>query len=365
MKPSSLTRAVILAASLGLPMAALADTEAATAKMQAIMKGDVSQLPEATQKAIASVEASTKAEAEMNNVPQSVIDFSIEQSAKLRQQALQSYVKALPPKDQAFGAQVLLGDGSIGGGYGKFYFFVSRSMPVSLLKAYSLAALNTGGTLVMLGVRKGDTIKEYMDEVVEDFNNADGQVLGGIELNPNLFDMFDVKVVPSVVWSNRMNLDDIGSGCEDAPGAQAQKLTLQGPDDEPLVVDKPVCAKAKESTYFKISGALNINYVLERFKDAGAPAEVIQHYQDLLADQHGNVNDRNQAVQVTGNAITPIKGDLHIDSLPKHVLQHWQEELATKHVMRGPYGPVFSEDGKDDVIYRKELAEKVAHGLGL
>lgn len=363
---SSMTRAIALVISLSFPLGTLADASAGTARMEAIIKGETSQLPAKMQEATRTGQESANVEASLRNAPQSVIDFSLEQSKALHQKELEAYVKALPPRDQAIGAQVLLGNGADGGGLGKLYFFVSRAMPVSLLKAYSLAALNTGGTLVMLGVRKGDTIKEYMQEVVDDFNNADGQVLGGIELNPNLFDMFNVKVVPTVVWTNRSNLDDIGAGCEDVPsGAATQKLTLQGPDDQVLTVDKPACAEAKPSTYYKIAGALNINYVMERFLDAGAPSDVIKTYQAMLAEQHSNVNDRNQTAQASGNAITPIKGDLHVDSLPRHVLQHWREELETKHVIRGPYGPVFTEEGKDDDLYRKELSDRIAHGLGV
>lgn len=357
-------RTLILALGLGLPLAAQADINSATERMMAIMKGAAAAQDQA---AIATGAESANTTADLNRLPQSTIDFSVNQSSAMRDAALKAYVDALPPRDKAYGAQVLLGDPSqTGGGIGKLYFFVSRSMPNSLLKAYSLAALHTGGTLVMLGVRKGDTIKEYMEEVMADFNNADGQVLGGLELNPNLFDMFDIKVVPTVVWTTRQGLDDIGAGCEDLPeGVQVPQITLAGPDDEPLVVDKPVCAKATDASYYKISGALKLNYVLERFEEAGAPAEAMAFYATQLALQHANVNDRTQMVQSTGNSMTPIKGTIHLDALPRHVLLRWQEELATKHVQRGPYGPVFSEGGEDDVVYRKELTDKVEHGLGL
>lgn len=348
----------------GAPLVAFGQASPGTARMEAILKGDTSQLSPSDKAAFDSVQQAARNTASMKNVPQSVIDFSIKQSGDMQQKALEAYVAALPPRDRAIGSHVLLGDGSAIGGPGKLYFFVSRSMPISLLKAYSLAALHTGGTLVVKGIRKGDTIKEYLEEVMDDFNNADGQVLGGVEINPNLYDMFNVTMVPTVVWTNRVGLDDIGAGCQDVKGAP-KKLTLTGPDDEPIEVDKPECAEANEATYYKISGALNINYILERFREAGAPKEAIARYQSLLAEQHSNVNDRNQANQTIGNAMAPIKGELHIDNMPKPILQSWQQQMATKHVMRGPYGPVFTMDGADDPVYRKELSEKISHGLGL
>lgn len=368
MSPNITLNARILAGLvllLGLTGVTVAQT-APTTIMEAIQQGDYSQLSPEMRAAVASAQASARVAANLDRAPSSVIQSSIRQSARMQQQAREAYVAALPPRDREIGASVMLGDDTRHGSRGKLYYFVSRSMPLSLLRAYALESLYTGGTLVMKGVRKGDTIKEYLEEVVEDYNNAEGQVLSGMELNPNLFDMFGVTVVPTTVWTNRMGLDDVGSGCENLPeGAPVPKVTLPGPDDRPITVDAPVCAPAPETSYYKIAGALSLNYVLDRFQDAGAPKRAMNYYRSLLAERHSDVNDGTQTAVGTGNAMTPIPHDLRLDSLPRVVLAHWQDELAQKNVQRGPYGPVFSSDMDDDADYRRELLAKIEHGLGL
>lgn len=332
--------------------------------MDAMKNGDTSKLPAATQQGIEAGVSSAQKSGDFKGAPQSTIDMAVRANEEWQQMSKEAYVAALPPKDRPRGAAMLLGDGTLPGYEGKLYIFVSRSMPMSMLRAYALDALYTGATLVTKGIRKGDTIKEYVEESVNDYNNAEGQVLAGLEINPNLFDMFQVNVVPAVVWTNRVGLEDVGAGCQPLPeGAPIPQIEMDGPDDRPILLDRPACAPAASTTYYKLSGALTMPYVLDRFEAAGLPKQATAQYRQGMADRRaGAFHDAPQA-QV-GNGLQPIYGDIRIENMPRRILQGWKDLLSTSNVQRGPFGPSFSEEGVDDPVYRQELVEKIRHGLG-
>lgn len=331
--------------------------------MDGVAKGDTSALPSNVQKAVDTGLASARVSSDIDRMDARTVDFAVEQSAKWQQMAREAYVAALPPRDRALGASVLLGDGT--GGAGNLYIFVSRSMPEAMLRAYAVDAFYLGATLVVKGVRKGDTLKEYVAEAMENFNSLEGTTMAAMEINPNLFDMFNVKVVPAVVWTDRVGLNDVGAGCEDLPeGAPVEKLNLTGPDDDVISVDRPTCAKVPDTAFYKMSGALTLSYVLDQFQGAGLPKTVADGYRAKLAERTGNVHDGSVS-QVAGNAIAPISYDAKLDRLPKGALLYYQEQLRTSNVQRGPFGPTFSPDAEEDAAYRQELNEKIRHGLGL
>lgn len=333
--------------------------------LDAISDEDYSQMPEETRRAIETGVKSSKFRADMNNLPASVLESAAEKSTIWEKMSREAYVAGLPPRDQPRGSRLLLGDGGLPGNDGTLYIFVSRSMPMSLLRAYALDALYTGASLVVKGVRKGDTIKEYVQEALNDFNSVDGQSLAGIEVNPNLFDMFDVSVVPAVVWTNRVGLEDIGSGCGNLPeGEPLPQMVMDGPDDTKITVNKPVCAKVPSSAYYKLTGTIALPYVFERFEEAGLSKEATQRYKDALAERHSNVHDSAQQDSL-GRAQTPMSESIKLDLLPRPLLKMWQEQLATRNVQRSPYGPVFSNEEEDDPMYRQELKDRIDHGLGL
>lgn len=335
--------------------------------LDAIKAGDVTAMPAGTQRAVETGAEAANKSSNLSAASPQTIEFTRRQAENFEHLAREAYVAAMPPRDRARGAALLLGDGTLPGNQGRLYVFVSRSMPIPLLRAYAVEALYTGATLVTKGVRKGDTIKEYVEETVADFNNADGQHMAGMEVNPNLFDMFQVKVVPTVVWTNRVGLDDIGAGCSDLPeGTQVPQIELMGPYDVPMTVNKPVCAPVPESSYYKIAGALKLEYVLDRFEQAGLAKESLAPFREGLKERTGNVFSdlSNQQPQI-GNEMQPVSDNLKLDMLPKYVLREWKSMLATDNVQRGPYGPAFGQDGEDDPDYRRELQNIIDHGLGL
>lgn len=329
--------------------------------MEGLRRGDTSKLPAKDKALVDSAATSASAAAAFKPATPSSLNSIIADTARMQSLSREAYVSALPPRDQAWGAKVLLGDKTEVGS-GQLYYFVSRSMPLGMLKAYALDALYTGGTLVFKGVRKGDTLKEYFEEVVSEFNSSEGQPLASVEMNPNLYDMFDIKVVPTIVWTNRAGLDDVGSGCENLPdGVPTPKVSVEGPDGAFMSVDKPVCAPLPPTTYYKLGGAVSTWYALEKFERAGAPLEAITSLRKSLAQFKSNVNQA-QGQQV-GNAVVPIDYDLKLDAMPVYVLQAWAESLKTMNVQRSAFGPAFSVEGEDDGAYRKELQMLIDKGL--
>ncbi|MEX3983631.1 TrbC family F-type conjugative pilus assembly protein [Paraburkholderia sp. EG287A] len=332
--------------------------------MEAVTGGNLSTLAPADQQAAQTGVAGATRDADPNIYDKKTAEFAVEAQAKWNDLARQAYVSALPPADQAIGRSILLGDGTVPGSPGKLFFFVSRSMPLPLLRTYALEAFYLGGTLVVRGIRPGESVKEYVDEAVSDYNSAGNQVLSGIEINPNLFDMFNVTMVPSVVWTNRQGLDDIGAGCPNLPdNVQTPQVTVEGPDGSPITLDKPVCAPAPDSSFYKLTGALALPYVFDRFEQAGAPKAAIEEYRQELKEmaQNGVSADGVDG----GHGLAGLKGDIKVEQLPKYVLRYWQQELATQKVQRAPYGPAFSEGGDDDPEYRQELEQKIQRGLGI
>lgn len=325
--------------------------------MDALKQGRVGALPEVDQRAVEAGLRSGAAAADLSRMDAKTVQFSVEQSEQWQRMAREAYVAALPPRDRALGASVLLGDGTDPNGAGTLYIFVSRSMPPSLLRAYAIDAFYLGAQLVVKGLRKGDTLKEYVADAMEQFNSLDGQSLAAMDINPNLFDMFDIQLVPSVVWTGRVGLNDVGSGCPNVPdGTPLEPLILEGPQDTMIQLDRPTCAKLPDNTYIKLTGALTLPYVLDRFQEAGLPKSTVDELKARLAVRTSNVHD-GSVRQTTGNAMAPISHQARLDRLPPHVLQAYQEGLSTSNVQRGPFGPTFNPEEDDDLPYRQELTE--------
>lgn len=331
--------------------------------MRALQEGSSNRLSAPEAHAIESAQKSASGAMEQYAGAEREKQFSEQASKDWLRQAQEAFVSALPPRDQALGRSVILGDGTIPGSTGQVYVFVSRSMPMSLLRAYALDAMYSGAILVTKGIRRGETVKDYVQEMLDDYNSADGQVLATQEINPNLFDMFDVKVVPTVVWTARGGLEDVGSGCE-APAPLARpRIVLDGPGGRKIEAEKPTCLPAPETSYYKLAGALKMDYVLERFVNAGAPQSILETYREYTKAATQSVF---QAVPAPlGNAMPQLPDAIHVDALPKRLLESWQEDLKHFKVHRGPYGPAFGEDGEDDPAYREYLEKRIRHGLGL
>lgn len=333
--------------------------------MDTISSGKTGDLSPEVKQAVNSGKESAEVSADLiHRADSAMVEFGTKHAELWEQAAKEAYVAALPPRDRARGAEMLLGDGTYSGAQGKLYIFVSRSMPTAVLRAYAMDALHLGATLVTRGIRKGNTIREYVMEAMDDFNSVEGLTLASLEMNPNLYDMFDVTVVPAIVWTNKVGLDDIGSGCTDLPeGTPVPQITLDGPNDTKITMPAPKCAPQPESSYYKITGTVALPYALDKFEEAGLDTAVVEKYRQALAARHQDVFDGTVQPSL-GNQVVPIAEGMTVASYPRPLLLEWRERMKHENVQKTPYGPAFSFDEGDDPAYRQQLKELINRGLG-
>lgn len=280
----------------------------------------------------------------------------METFAQFQRAAKEAMIKGYPKRDQALARAILL-EGKNPATEARIYYFVSRSMPEGLLQAYALDAMATGGTLVIKGPRKGGSIKDFVEDSIASFNSVDGLTLASMEMNPNLYDMFEVKVVPSIVITTRANLTDIGSGCE-SPETMPQMAAVDHLG-QAIQVPKPTCLPAASETYFKISGAVTTLYALDAFERAGANPDMLKAVKLKMAQRFSDP----LAKTADGAQMQSIAGGLRLAQLPPRVLQAWRNELQANKVQRSELGPVFTTEGPDDLEYRLQLLHEIDTGL--
>jgi type-F conjugative transfer system pilin assembly protein TrbC len=137
------------------------------------------------------------------------------------------------------------------------YIFVSWSMPLDMLRAYALEAMWTGGYLVFRGVPPGRSLPEFFMKDVRQIIYDKGAA-SVINLDPRLYDTYSVNVVPTIVLTTeRKNPFCANSGTKTVK-TKEQNLTYQ------------LCPKMDPSKYWKISGAVTIDYALQVFQSSGA-----------------------------------------------------------------------------------------------
>ena len=139
----------------------------------------------------------------------------------------------------------------------KIYYFVSFSMPESLLKTYLLDAIWTGGDVVIKGILpKYNNIYKFVGEKLKPL--VYGKQMAAIQINPNLFEMYAIDKVPSIVvtQNNELNgcmpLSNTGFGATQA------------------------CGELPKKSYYKISGNVETLQQLETIKASDC------HYVDVF-----------------------------------------------------------------------------------
>lgn len=135
------------------------------------------------------------------------------------------------------------------------YYFLSFSMPVPIMQVYLHDALYDGGTIVFRGIGQKDT------KLIQFLNRITGLIGHGIaypliEIYPQLFDRYDVNVVPTIVLTT-----DIETSCIKTQKIE-QGLMFKG------------CQKANPKHYWKVSGLVSSYFALSQFASDGAPANL-------------------------------------------------------------------------------------------
>lgn len=178
-------------------------------------------------------------------------------------------------------------------GDGHLYYFVSFSMPTAMLRAYVLQAIWDGGTLVFKGIDPSMTLRQFIVDKVMKLVQFKGQS-AAIALDPRLFDMYKVTVVPTIVYST-VPSDAI---CRVLQQIHFNDKTGKGMYDG--------CAAANPDAYWKIEGAVTSDYALRSFVDAGAPGA--KAYLDALrnAGKKAGAQAGKAQVAFSGNWKTAV-----------------------------------------------------------
>ena len=172
----------------------------------------------------------------------------------------------------------------------QIYYFVTLSMPEALLKSYIRDAIWTGGTVVLRGVTPGMNLQEFILEKVYPLVGKKGAA-ANFSIDPTLYDFFQVKVAPTIVYSEV----DPFEICLDTA---IERVVAGG-----MHHDLYRCEPAESSKYHKISGSVTTDYALELFIEEGA-----RYAENHLSSLRAMVDPSDSNVQ------QPFSGDW--DELP-------------------------------------------------
>lgn len=150
----------------------------------------------------------------------------------------------------------------------RLFYFVSFSMPKSMLRAYAQQAMWDGGILVFRGPLPHVGLAQF---ITKDLN----QLIGGkgaaatITIDPRMYDVYHITTAPTIVYStvpeNRI----------------CKQVHLKSFTYHKKKWTYPVCDQVNKKQYWKIEGAVTSAWALRQFKQAGAPG--VEHYIQALA----------------------------------------------------------------------------------
>lgn len=161
----------------------------------------------------------------------------------------------------------------------ELFFFISWDMPKKLIKRVLMDAVETGGEVVAYGVPKDiDNIGDYFTKKIFPLIRKDG-LNPNLTMDPTKFEAFDIKVVPSIVYSENAN-----HLCE------KNDLVKKTYKHKTFEVDR--CSLEDPSTYIKISGAVTAKYALDQFKENGFDVNVyLKNQQEFISTGGNNVRE--------------------------------------------------------------------------
>ena len=133
--------------------------------------------------------------------------------------------------------------------YSTGYIFVSTSMPDSLIRAYSIEAQNFGFSLVFIGTENESDLMQGVREFADRFHTSQSNM--ALEIDPRLFDVFEVDIVPTIV------LTDI------KPYSICSEFLTSVHRYDGAEIDHTVCKPASPDQYCKISGAVHVGWALD------------------------------------------------------------------------------------------------------
>ena len=151
-----------------------------------------------------------------------------------------------------------------------FYLFISFSMSTDIIKKYLKQAKIFGAKVVIKGIPPNTTLRDFILNVVLPLNKELGDLSPGITISPELFDVYDVKLVPTFVLSKSSRLDI----CKDKivkEGRYVEEKTIKGKSVKVLhegIMFK-ACDKTNQPEFIKVAGTITFPWVLNAFADNG------------------------------------------------------------------------------------------------
>lgn len=138
-------------------------------------------------------------------------------------------------------------------------YFLTLSMPKELLRSYLLEAMWSGGTVVLKGAPPGKKFEQFILEDVSQLIHGKG-AKANISIDPRLFDAYDIKVAPTIVFSmERQNM-----ACQ-----ATEKNATQRYGTKAGAISFGACPPIDEDKYWKISGAVSSDFALREIINAG------------------------------------------------------------------------------------------------
>jgi type-F conjugative transfer system pilin assembly protein TrbC len=176
---------------------------------------------------------------------------------------------------------------------GHLYYFISFSMPDSLIKAYMLDAIWTGGTLVLRGVKPHMNLHQFIFEKIYPLANYKG-AHAEVDIDPNLYELFDITAVPTIVLTST----------SEKPRCMRGKGKSSG------------CLPEAEENYFKVSGNVSTTWALERFEEAGVQVTLFQEQLAKRETLQKNLSEPEMRPPLDNKTESLFRGDWEAALLP-------------------------------------------------
>lgn len=139
----------------------------------------------------------------------------------------------------------------------ELYVFVTWSMGEKLIGQYVRDAAATGAKVVVKGVPKDvSSMTEFLQKYVHKHVKGD-MGYSDIVLDPTLFDSYGVELLPSIVFAPSIN-----TVCQESVLVEKRYI------DKSYEVSQ--CAPEPNGSFYKITGAVSVDYALGKFLENGA-----------------------------------------------------------------------------------------------
>lgn len=147
------------------------------------------------------------------------------------------------------------------------YVLVSSSMPDSLIRAYALEAERFGFSIIFRGTEKEDDVFSSFTNMANRFHTGDSRM--AVQLDPRLFDVFDVRMVPAIVLTEELSLN------------LCNELLVGDHEYDGNIYKKKNCAPLKKEKYCKLYGSVFIGWAIKEMQESGC----------LMSLKFGNVDE--------------------------------------------------------------------------